>query len=349
MMNALYFVRNRSSATQTGRIAPWEHVVSVSGGKDSTALYLLAVERGMPFTAVFADTQHEHEYVYEMVDNLPRLTGGPTIRTVRADFTNDFIRKRNYILEKWPLAGVPQDKVERAAALMRPTGSAFLDLCIIKGRFPGANSRFCTDELKIRPMWFHVNKPILEDGRALISWQGIRAEESIVRRDLLRFQRANIVWNGEKKDVKRRAVDWRSYIYRPIHHWKINDVWEMHRKHGIDPNPLYGMGMGRVGCLPCIMCRKDELRQIAAKFPEAIDKLEEWEAIVKETSKQGNATFFCASDDPLYQGETGAAFNQMKYGIRSRVDWSRTSYGGVQYNMLLADIGTSCSEWGVCE
>jgi phosphoserine aminotransferase len=28
------------------------------------------------------------------------------------------------------------------------------------------------------------------------------------------------------------------------------------------------MGMGRVGCLPCIMCRKDELRQIADKFPE---------------------------------------------------------------------------------
>jgi hypothetical protein len=36
-----------------------QHLVSVSGGKDSTAVYLLAMESGRPFRAVFADTGNE--------------------------------------------------------------------------------------------------------------------------------------------------------------------------------------------------------------------------------------------------------------------------------------------------
>jgi Lon protease-like protein len=34
--------------------------------------------------------------------------------------------------------------------------------------------------------------------------------------------------------------------------------------------------MGRVGCMPCINCRKDELREIALRFPETIERIERW-------------------------------------------------------------------------
>ena len=66
------------------------HVVNVSGGKDSTATYLLAMELGRPFQAVFADTGHEHPWTYEYVRDLPRRTGGPEIHWVKADFTDRF-------------------------------------------------------------------------------------------------------------------------------------------------------------------------------------------------------------------------------------------------------------------
>lgn len=36
------------------------NVVTVSGGKDSLAQWLLAIEAGVEFEAAFADTGHEH-------------------------------------------------------------------------------------------------------------------------------------------------------------------------------------------------------------------------------------------------------------------------------------------------
>lgn len=74
-----------------------QHLVNVSSGKDSTACYLLALERGVKFRAVFADTMNEHEAVYEYLDRLPDRTGGPRVELVRADFTKEIAGKRQFI------------------------------------------------------------------------------------------------------------------------------------------------------------------------------------------------------------------------------------------------------------
>ncbi|WP_218103956.1 phosphoadenosine phosphosulfate reductase domain-containing protein [Thermogemmatispora onikobensis] len=53
-------------------------VVSVSGGKDSTAVYCWASrEFGRDgFQAVFADTGHEHPVTLNYLRNLPKMVGG---------------------------------------------------------------------------------------------------------------------------------------------------------------------------------------------------------------------------------------------------------------------------------
>lgn len=326
---------------------PWEHVVSVSGGKDSTALYLLALERGMPFTAVFADTGNEHEATYEFVRRLPEITGGPPIRWIKADFSRLFERRREWVARKWPEHGITADKIERAIRALHPTGNPFLDLCIIKGRFPGAKSRFCTEELKIIPMFSAVNLPVLREGRSLISWQGVRADESRARSYLPMWQRLNADAIGPKlvEPLPRRA---RLYAYRPLLNWTREDVFAFHAKHNVKRNELYDLGMDRVGCLPCIMAKKGEVREIAKRFPEHIDRIEEWEALVTEASKRGCATFFAASDDPLYTD--GMVLNVKEHGIRNRIQWSLTDRGGIQPNAFhVADYLTSCNQWGACE
>lgn len=325
------------------------HLVSVSGGKDSTALYLLALERGRPFRAVFADTGNEHDATYDFVRELPGKTGGPAIEWVKADFAIHFARKRIFIARHWPRYGVPPDVVQAAIDLMaEPTGNPFLDLCILKGRFPSTRVRFCTDRLKIDPIFQQVERPLLDAGQVVVSWQGVRADESVARSTLPKWQRIQRTSEVMTKAELAAYADKRTYAYRPLLEWKVEDVWRMHEKHGIARNRLYDMGMGRVGCMPCINCRKDELRSIAARFPDHIDRIAQWEDIVAKAARRGNATFFCTTDDPT--NNAADDITQETHGIRRRVEWSKTSNGGRQYDLMaLADFNTACDAWGACE
>lgn len=305
-----------------------QHLINVSGGKDSTAVYLLAIESGRPFRAVFADTGNEHELTYEYVSTLHEKTGGPRVEWVRADFSERLKKHREFVLTKWPEMGISDDIVQEAAALHEPTGNSYLDLCILKGRFPARKAQFCTFDLKEIPITEQVLLPMLKAG-PLLQWLGIRASESANRAKQPRYNRHE---SG-------------SYVWRPIFRWSVEDVWAMHRKHGIAPNPLYAMGMGRVGCMPCINCRKSELRAIADQFPEHIERIERWESIVSRANKRRASTFFPAVTDPLDAGRDHYA------GIREVVEWSRTARGGRQYDLFFqAQPGGGCtSDLALCE
>ena len=308
-----------------------EHnIISVSGGKDSTALLLFAIERQPDnLSAVFADTGNEHPLTYEYVQYLNDNVF--PIRTVRADFTRQIAGKREYVLTKWADKGVPQSAIDRAAAALVPTGIPFLDLCIWKGRFPSSQAAFCSEELKRNPIIKQVQNPILESGNDVISWQGVRRDESL-RRSLL-------IENEHKSTHKSGAELWN---FRPILDWTAEDCFAMHRKHGVKHNPLYEMGMGRVGCMPCINCRKDELNEISKRFPEVIDRIEQWELAVKEASKRHGATFFSAPSDDNEWSATQT--------IRVFVEWSKTARGGKQFDFLRMDDGPACTSiYGLCE
>ncbi|SAL26230.1 phosphoadenosine phosphosulfate reductase domain-containing protein [Caballeronia telluris] len=316
-----------------------EHnVVSVSGGKDSTALLLLAIERGTEnLQAVFADTGHEHPETVAYVQYL-NDTVFP-IRTIRADFTDRIAAKAVFIADEWREQGVAEEKVLRALAVMKPTGNPFLDLCIWKGRFPSTKARFCSEELKRNPIIEQVQRPLLDAGDDVVSWQGVRRDESENRRNLP---------ERECKEV-RADTGAELWNYRPILDWTVDDVFAMHRKHGIKPNPLYQQGMGRVGCMPCIHARKDELLEIALRFPEEIERVSEWERIVGDAGKRDvvGQTFFTA------RGES----NETAYSVGSiwqRIEWSKTSRGGRQYDIFRTEgeqegIALCTSIYGLCE
>ncbi len=320
-------------------------VVSTSGGKDSTATLLLALER-VPKDSifpVFADTGNEHPLVYEYLDYLETKLGLKIIRLKR-DLSHEWWTHRDFVRDKMveklvkgqkatekseAIEPIPLAEAETIKARILPvfekgpTGNPYLDLCIVKGRFPSRMAQFCTQFLKT-----HVLREFaygLVDKRPVESWQGIRADESPIRAKYPERENEGAFW-----------------IYRPILSWTVAQVFAQHKKHGVEPNPLYKLGMGRVGCMPCINAKKDEILEISKRFPEHLERIAEWEKIVAQTSRRGWATFFAheeMADDP-----------NLRPTVWDDVEWSKTSRGGRQYDLLRAQEPEGCSSgYGLCE
>lgn len=305
-------------------------VASFSGGKDSTATALLALEQAdARVRLVFADTGNEHELTLEYIhDYIPRALGR-TVDVVRADFARQMEGKRRYILEKWQDKGVSPAFVERAAAAMIPTGVPFLDLCLWKGRFPSRMAQFCTQELKRYPLDAFMLERLAE-GDPVESWQGVRRDESRNRRDV--------------PDRESTPEGWT--IVRPIAAWSAAQVVEYVQSKGLELNPLYRLGMRRVGCMPCINAGKGEIAEIARRYPHHIDRIREWESIVSEATKRGLTTFFT---DGALEGESDAELFA-RLGIDERVRWAMTTRGGKQFDLLKVGPVEACSSsYGLCE
>jgi 3'-phosphoadenosine 5'-phosphosulfate sulfotransferase (PAPS reductase)/FAD synthetase len=325
------------------------HIVNVSGGKDSAAVALLARESGRPFQLWMADTGNENETTWEYAHYLSRFLGVP-LHTARADFSAQIARKRLFVATKWPEQGIPDAVVERALAVLVPTGNPFVDLCIWKGRFPSRKAQFCTEELKANAIEDACVGPALDRGN-VVQWLGVRRDESLNRRNSPMFQRV-------RRADKRGDV----LLFRPIIHWTAANVFAFAAHHGLRPNPLYLQGFGRVGCFPCINASKTELAQIGRRYPEAVDRVERWEAAVADASKRGKATFFAPDVTPegaaigrrakARGGMTAAESAAQHWPSASEVfEWAKASRGGRQFDLFTsADDGLSCSsQYGLCE
>lgn len=303
-------------------------LVSVSGGKDSTATLSVAMEQHPHenISAVFCDTGNEHQLTYDYVRYLEDATGVP-IKWLKQDFTAWWWRRRDYVRDKWPEKGVSDEVISSALSVyeLGPTGNPYLDLCIIKNRFPSPRAQFCTQFLKSEPATEYALELIDIHG-SIESWQGVRAEESA--------NRANL---PEREDKGGGLV-----IVRPIHKWTAAQVFAQHRKHNLKPNPLYSMGMGRVGCMPCINAAKDEILEISKRFPEHFDRIAAWEHIVGRASKRANATFFPAPGENDTAHERG--------NVRQVIEWAKTSHGGKQIDFVRLEDSPACSSsYGLCE
>lgn len=354
-----------------------KHVVSVSGGKDSLATLLIAIARfGLKnIIAIFCDTGNEHELTYDYLAYLERRLD-LTITRLKADFTEQIAAKRVFIardqrtrreydtrkvFESDGVTPVPKrdgsgaivlDKKgnpvqktvkvgsgrrvrwsnkakRRALSVLYPSGNCFLDLCLWKGRFPSRKAQFCTEQLK-RDLAVEFQMELMDQGHTVVSWQGVRRDESHNRRNAKKFER----------------VAPRLYIYRPIVEWTAMQAVEHATLHEILSNPLYSMGMGRVGCFPCINAGKDELRGMAARFPAHMQRISGWEILVGMASKRGVSTFFAESNKAK---DLRIIFDDLN--IWSRIEWSKTTRGGQQYSLLndLEEVNGCASSYGLCE
>ncbi|HEX4084333.1 MAG TPA: phosphoadenosine phosphosulfate reductase family protein [Chthoniobacteraceae bacterium] len=202
----------------------------------------------------------------------------------------------------------------------------FFELAKWKRRFPGAKARFCTQFLKIYPTAGLI-RHLEARCKTLVLHSGVRAAESAARADL----------TPETFDPV-----FGHWVKRPLLTWSIGQIWDYHHAHGIKPNPLYAAGMSRVGCFPCIMSRKSEIRRIATLFPEAIDRIREEEKISGGAANGNYSSFFPAKTVPVHQCSRtyvnckGKTFRVAT--IDDVVRWSWTARGGKHRELDLDGI-----------
>ena len=267
-------------------------VASISGGKDSAALSLWLTEQGVQHRRVFADTGWEHPATYEHVEYL-RGKLGP-IDVVRG---------------------------ERQMA----------DLIRKKGMFPGRLNRFCTQELKVKPIARYIQAI---DGE-VINPVGIRAGESQARAKMGEWE-----FQGPPFDC---------WVWRPILAWSEEDVIAIHKRHDVKPNPLYLLGAERVGCWPCIFARKSEIKLVADLTPWRIAEICALEAELQSTNGARYAEKGETHESLGYRRAT--FFSRVERGftaINDAVKWSRTAHGGRQFE-LFSDPSDGCMRWGMCD
>lgn len=222
------------------------NICSVSGGKDSTALYCLMVEfHGQDFLPIFSDTGHEHPVTLNYVRNLHLMAGGPPVVFVHADFSEQ-IRMRRLArlkeLRKLRIGSIDYMSALNSARKMKPTGNRFLDMMIWKNAVPTGKLQFCTEHLKLWPQKFFLDKNYPD--HEWIMHRGIRTGESTARAMSQPFS-FHTFFN---------CLD-----VLPMVSMTKEEIFAFLKEKGVPPNPLYELGHDRVGCFPCIHANKNQL------------------------------------------------------------------------------------------
>lgn len=203
-------------------------------------------------------------------------------------------------------------KTEGFAASKGLDGDELLDfprLMELKGP-PLRTRRTCTEFLKLAPQrrWMRETLPSGDYCR----YSGTRREESEARK-FTPFQAWDDYFDCE--------------IFCPIADWTKQMCFDYVKQYHEPINPLYSIGFERVGCAPCILSGKEDIRLWADRFPEMIDKIRDWE-------KRTRYAFF------------------QKHGmmVDEVVAWSKTDHGGRQFNILKTLERPACeSKYGLCE
>ena len=153
---------NNTTTNSRGDDRGFFHALSLSGGKDSTALLLLMIERGMPIDMVLnADTGMEFPEMYEHLARLDEYLfreRGLRITTLR--------HPKGF---EWLMFEEPKQKPSSINRRLE------LGVPLVGNGWPGMRVRWCTGQLKSHLINKEVNR--LKGTRKVIQYMGIAADE----------------------------------------------------------------------------------------------------------------------------------------------------------------------------
>lgn len=242
-------------------------LVCSSGGKDSVSAMLWLLETGFPVEKI--------ELHHQLVD-------GPDSTLM------DWPVSRNYVdmlgrafgipvLHSWREGGFERE-LNRNGVRTAPVTWETIDgsLRTVGGNRGSENTRLMfpqvSADLKVR--WCSAYQKIDVFARILTNDErfhnkrilvitGERAEESTARANYLEFEphRADL-----RHGIKiKRHID----HLRPIHKWKEAQVWEIIKRHRVNPHPAYWLHFSRASCRNCIFNGPNEWATVRTHMPDA--------------------------------------------------------------------------------
>ena len=317
--------------------APTVYIAAVSGGKDSTAMCLWLREQEIPYRAVTFDTGWEHPDTYRYLREVLPAHIGPIEAHSREPKLGP--RHEEYAAEIEQLLGFRSPMVR---------------WILKRGMFPSRVRRFCTQELKLYTAR-DVMRAEHEAGRLPVNVIGVRAAESRARARL------------PERELS-PTLD--CMVWRPLLRWTERDVIDIHKRHGVPPNPLYLQGARRVGCFPCIMSGKRDLKLLNEARIRVIERME---AIVHqlagERAAERGGLGLNPHSDMSFHVQRGAAWESPALfqapssvfrtearewpcvSIRRMVEWGHTTRGGREPDrqITMPGMNDGCLRWGLCD
>ena len=217
---------------------PEYRLVSLSGGKDSTAMLLRMLEEGVKIDCIlFCDTGLEFPAMYEHLDKLERNIGRPITR-VKAEHSYEYL-----------MFDVPVNRKEDTAFAAK-----FGKIHDGYG-WAGPRMRWCTTRLKDMPREKFLRE--LRQKYTVKEYVGIAADEQY------RLERER---NKNPNHV------------HPLVEWGMTEAncLKYCYARGYDWDGLYEH-FKRVSCWCCPLQSLEELRQLYRYYPELWKKLKEWD------------------------------------------------------------------------
>lgn len=250
-----------------------QHVsVSFSGGKDSQAIFLLALMRypWRRIISLFADTDDEWPETYKSIDQF-EAWAGIKIHRLQSMGIHTLLRE---VIPVWPKMGM----------------------------------RHCTKNLKMLPQrdWFDENGYDQDRKRGVPSFRDGRPIEL---RHSQPLTLAGERW-AESKNRSQLPFDSRDEImlrwtHRPVLDWRIEDIWEFIFWMQAPINPIYTMGVKRAACAGCIFANAAEIEILGEHHPQhLIEWVKTEEAI--GVPRQGKRSFKDIHDTLVSEGRLGS-------------------------------------------
>lgn len=246
---------------------PSKHVLGLSGGRDSAALavYMRQFHPDIKMEYFFTDTGKELPEVYEFLVRLEGFLGKPILR-LNPDRNFDFwLKQYNNFL-------------------------------------PSPQSRWCTRQLKIRPLEQWV-QPFLDQGHMVYSYVAIRADEPY-RKGYSSKEEKLVTRLPFREDGIEKA-----------------DVIEILESSGLGL-PEYYKWRSRSGCTFCFFQQKIEWVRLMEQHPEAFEEAKQYE----KTALENNSPFTWSQGESLEDLVKPERIIQIKEEYKRRLERSKAKF-----------------------